>query len=197
MTLSTAYLPNIQYITKFLGEERPQIEACENFLKQTFRNRCDIMSANGTLSLTVPIQWNHHEKMPIREVRIDNSSPWQRTHRRALTAAYKSSPYFDHFFPQLEPFLLKNYHHLWELNNDLLRVLLRIFKLDDNLIFTSEYSVNVPNDFRNSISPKPRLRGDDPSFIPPRYYQVFADRIPFAQNLSIVDYLFCEGNKLR
>ena len=48
-------------------------------------------------------------------------------------------------------------------------------------------------DFREVISHKPRLKRPDPTFSAPEYYQVFADRIPFAPNLSAVDLLFCEG----
>ena len=48
-------------------------------------------------------------------------------------------------------------------------------------------------DLRGAFSPKPRLAMVDERFTPQPYCQVFADRAPFAPNLSILDLLFCEG----
>lgn len=153
------------------------------------------MTANGVLNLTVPVVWNHTQKMPIREVLIDNSAAWQRTHWRAITAAYKSSPYFEHYAHLLEPFFQKRYEHLWRLNNDLLEMILRTFKIPVSLQFTEQYSESVADDFRNVISPKANAIGLDSTFVAPVYYQVFCERYPFAENLSIVDYLFCNGGR--
>lgn len=195
MILSTAYLPNIQYFSKFAAGE-PLIEAHENFQKQSYRNRAEIMTADGTLPLTVPVVWNHDQKMPIREVLIDNSVAWQRTHWRTITAAYAASPYFEHYAHRLEPFYTREYRYLWDLNCSLTEELLRIFNLPSELRYTDDYEAEVADDFRNSISPKPRLQRPDSSFTPPLYYQVFGEKIPFVANLSIIDYLFCEGTKL-
>lgn len=195
MTLSTAYLPNIQYFTKLLTGNAV-IEAHENFQKQSFRNRTEIMTSDGTRTLTVPIIWNHNRKMAIREVLIDNSAPWQRTHWRAIRAAYAASPYFEHYADSLEPLFHQRFDYLWELNCIVTQELLVIFKSSAKLRFTQEYATHVQDDFRNSISPKPRLRYPDPCFTPPLYYQVFSDRQPFVPNLSIIDYLFCEGATL-
>lgn len=192
MILSTAYLPNIQYFKKLLTANA-RIEAYENFQKQTFRNRTQIMTADGVKNLTVPIVWNHNSKTAIRDVLIDNSSAWQRTHIRAIRAAYASSAYFDHYIHRLEPLLSKTYTHLFDLNCDLTRELISIFKSTAELKFTEHYEADPEGDFRNSISPKASQSVADPNFTPPIYYQVFGERQPFAPNLSIIDYLFCEG----
>lgn len=151
------------------------------------------MTANGVLDLTVPVVWDHRQKMPIRDVLIDNSAAWQRTHWRAIVAAYKSSPYFDHYGHLLEPFFVRRYESLWQLNNELLAVILKIFKIPVELEFTEVYEPIVVDDFRNLISPKVDFGVTDPDFVAPSYYQVFSDRHPFASNLSIIDYLFCNG----
>ena len=52
--LSTAYLAPVQYYTKLLRYDTIRLEACENFPKQTYRNRCVIAAANGPLTLSVP-----------------------------------------------------------------------------------------------------------------------------------------------
>lgn len=195
MILSTAYLPNIQYFHK-LTQCGVTIEAHENFQKQSFRNRAQIMTAGGVHTLTVPVMWNHNSKMPIQDVLIDNSAAWQRTHWRAIRSAYAASPYFDHYAHRLEPFYKTQHIYLWELNRGLTAELLNIFGFSDQIPGTGEYVVEVENDFRNSISPHPRLQQPDVTFTAPYYYQVFSDRLPFAPNLSIIDYLFCEGATL-
>lgn len=201
MRVATAYLGNIQYFGKLVSGAR--IEAHENFQKQTYRNRAEVMTAAGVRPLTVPVVWDHRAKMPIREVRIDYTLPWQREHWRTLKAAYAAAPYFDHYAEWLSPFYDERTYRperLFDLNSDLTSLLLRLFGLPETLPFTEDYAVPVPpdaavvaGDFREVISHKPRLKRPDPTFAAPEYYQVFADRVPFAPNLSAVDLLFCEG----
>lgn len=200
--LSTAYLGNIQYFSKLVGGNSPaRIEACENFQKQTYRNRAHVMTAGGVRPLTVPIIWQHGQKMPIREVRIDYTQPWQREHWRTLVAGYKSSPFFDHYAEKLVPFYERDYKpaFLFDLNVKLTEILLYLFDLPVKIQLTQDYlppgeaEKQGVNDFRDSISHKPRLQKEDPAFSVPRYYQVFEDRIPFEPNLSVIDLLFCEG----
>lgn len=199
--VTTAYLGNLQYFSKLASGAA--IEGCENFQKQTYRNRAEVMTATGVRTLTVPIVWNHRAKMPIRSVQIDYTLPWQREHWRTLTAAYAASPYFDHYAERLAPFYDPTHYHpetLFELNSDLTAQLLGLLGFSDTLHVTQEYTAPVPldasanaGDFRDIISHKPRLRRPDPTFRAPEYYQVFADRNPFAPNLSVIDLLFCEG----
>ena len=87
------------------------------------------------------------------------------------------------------------YELLAEWNRDLLQLTLQLLHLDIPVVYTDAYREAVPeaSDFRDALSPKPRWRRPDPAFRPAPYYQVFSDRMPFAENLSIIDLLFCEG----
>lgn len=196
MILSTAYFPNIQYVGKFKTPDRPlHIEAWENYQKQSYRNRCEIMTAQGKTTLTVPVIWQ--QRTLIRDVRIDYALPWQRTHWRAIASSYKSSPYFDHYGELISPLLGQRHKFLWDLNMQVLSTLLDIFGLSNHQpVLTERYEKDMPDDFRNSISPKERLRMPDPDFRSEPYYQVFGDRLAFESNLSVLDYLFCEGAQL-
>lgn len=201
MLVTTAYLGNIQYFGKLAAGAA--VEAHENFQKQTYRNRAEVMTAAGVRPLTVPVVWDHFAKMPIRQVRIDYTLPWQREHWRTLTAAYAAAPYFDHYAERLAPFYDERTYRpefLFDLNRDLTCLLLGLFGWPDTLRYTEDYTPPPPlneavgaEDFREVISHKPRLKRPDPSFRAPEYYQVFADRIAFAPNLSVIDLLFCEG----
>lgn len=198
MLLSTSYLGNIQYFSKLAGWPEAQVEAHENFQKQTYRNRAHVMTAGGMKALTVPVVWRHGQKMPIRAVGIDYTLPWQREHWRTLQAAYAAAPFYDHYAEKLERFYDSNRYKprfLFDLNTELTETLLDVLDLPVKLSFTAGYQVpqGAPEDFRECISHKPRLQREDTDFVPPIYYQVFEDRIPFEPNLSVVDLLFCEG----
>ena len=53
--IATAYLGPIQQYCKMLQYPEVRIETAENYVKQTYRNRCVIAAANGPLSLSIPI----------------------------------------------------------------------------------------------------------------------------------------------
>jgi hypothetical protein len=75
------------------------------------------------------------------------------------------------------------------LNDEALKAVLRIMKVDKEIIHTSDYIHEIENDFREAFSPK--ANADSNLF--PAYYQVFSTKFPFAPDLSILDLLFNEG----
>lgn len=176
MVLSTTYFPSIAWIEAHATGE-VQIEACENFQKQTSRNRCRIMTANGVERLVVPIIHNGGAKIPIREARVDYTMPWQRTHARAVMSAYRSSPYWEHFSDRIMPLFELRHTFLFDLNCQITEQLLSILKTDSPLVFTEQ--------FRGAQEP--------PTITHAEYYQVFSERLPFEANLSVIDAIFCEG----
>lgn len=196
LILSTAYLGNIQYYTKLLQTATPVvIEQHEHFVKQSYRNRCDILCANGTVSLTVPVYKSSGEKTLIRDVRIDYSKSWQHQHWNSIHSAYKGSPYFDYFGELFEPFYRKRIDFLWDFNRAMQQVALELLGIRPDFRYSDDYLRPGTNDqdLRHSLSPKPRLHRPDAAFRPAPYYQVFSERYDFVPNLSIIDLIFCEG----
>ncbi|MDR1225563.1 MAG: WbqC family protein [Prevotellaceae bacterium] len=191
--LSTAYLPPVQYFCKLATAEHVLIEKHEHYLKQTFRSRCQILSANGVLDLSIPIEKRHGEKMPIGTVRIDYQTEWQRQHWRSLVAAYSSSPFFMYYADELKIFYTQRYDLLLNFNTQLTRTICELIGARRSLDFTEKYEHSVPNDFRMGISPKSLQKIEDNNFSPVEYYQVFSAKFGFTPNLSIVDLLFNEG----
>ncbi len=190
--LSTAYFPNVQYMSKFLAG-KVVVEKYETYPKQTYRNRCNILSANGVLPLSVPVQKNFHTL--TKDIRIDYSEMWQRNHYTALKSAYRNSPYYDYYFYKIERFFEQKETFLVDLNAKILETLFSMLKIEADWLFTTDY-VSVPNgfcDMRDSISPKPSRNKPDAAFVPKPYIQVFADRFDFVPNLSILDLIFNVG----
>ncbi|MCX6255506.1 MAG: WbqC family protein [Bacteroidia bacterium] len=114
--VSTAYLPPVEYFSLILRADEIFIEREENYLKQTYRNRCKILSAHGPQILSVPVYLGSLHKIPIKDIRIDYSKRWQQVHLRAMTASYNSSPFFEFYFENIEKIISKNHEFLLDLN---------------------------------------------------------------------------------
>ena len=86
--LSLTYCGPVQWYQKLFRYERCFIEQHENFIKQTYRNRCVIASANGPLTLSVPIEKNEDRnaqgKTLIRDLRISDHDNWRHVHWNAF-----------------------------------------------------------------------------------------------------------------
>ena len=190
--LSTAFFPNVQYMSKFLTG-KVVIEKYETYPKQTYRNRCNILSANGVLPLSVPVQKNYHTL--TKDIRIDYSEMWQRNHLTALKSAYKNSAFYDYYFYKFERFFEKKETFLIDLNENVLQSLFSVLKIDADYSYTTDYIFDSTGytDFRESISPKPSKNRPDNKFISKPYTQVFCDRFEFVPNLSVLDLIFNVG----
>jgi hypothetical protein len=194
--LSVAYLPPVQYISKFLLFKQIFIEKYENYQKQSYRNRCYIYGANGRQCLVIPVKKLNGKKIPVTEVEIDNSKNWQHIHMKAIESAYRLSPFYEYYDEDFKKFLTVKAHYLFEYNINLLHFILNQLGIKDPISFTTMYEKESLDcqDMRHSIHPKERLALPDKYFRPAAYQQVFQERYGFIPNLSIIDLLFNEGS---
>lgn len=189
--LPTAYLPPVQWFVFLMAAGRVVIERHETYPKQTYRNRCEIATANGKLALTVPAVKTHGNHTKTKDIAISGHQNWQTLHWRALTAAYANSPYFLYFQDDFEPFYQKRFDNLLQFNLELLAVILRLLEVEKPIELSADYEKNPAGvlDLRNEITPKKPFT----LFPLPQYYQVFEERNGFLPGLSIVDLLFNMG----
>lgn len=193
--LPTAYFPPVQYFSKFLKYQRIFIEQYENFTKQTYRNRCEILAANGPVSLIVPVVKGRGSKIKIRDLKISYDTHWQRNHWRTLFSAYNSSPFFEFYRDDIYPFFDKKWKYLFDFNQAILETICDLTEIDFNVELTDDFEkINSSTlNFRETISPKKQKAKHDPDFHPQEYTQVFTEKFGFVPNLSILDLLFNEG----
>lgn len=193
MLLSTAYFPPVSYLA-LLARGTAQLEACERYQKQSYRNRCYILGPQGPQMLQVPVV--HGSSWNITRVRVDYSTPWVQRTRRALDTAYENSAYYEYYRDGVFALLDARPETLWELNLSTLRFLLAKSGLPCRLEPTTAFATpgSVADDYRSVIHPKhpdtvlAELGLDRP------YYQVFRDRMGgFTPRLSALDLLFNEG----
>ena len=90
---SSAYLAPIEYYTKLLAYDKVFIEQHDHYMKQTYRNRCTIAAANGSLALSIPIVKPDTLKCPTKDIRISDHGNWRHLHWNALVSAYNMSPF--------------------------------------------------------------------------------------------------------
>ena len=221
---TTAYFPPVSYFAAMAQEmsglsdrrrdgDSPMelspsvvyIEACENYQKQSYRNRCRFYAADGVQALSFPIV--HEEgrhKHPVNQVKVDYSTPWLQQHKRAIVSAYRTSAYFEYYQDELFAILDSMPERLIDLNTALLRFFIEKTGLCVDLRLTNEYSSDssvsvadgeeiVCEDLREAIHPKrPNAILHDLELEKP-YFQVFAQKHGFQSDLSIMDLLFNEG----
>jgi len=188
--LSMAYFPPVEYILKAYSAGGIFIDGHEHYIKQTYRNRCYILAANGKLALTIPVIKTEGNHTPANKILIDYSERWQQNHWRAIQSAYNSSPFFLFYQDEIRPFFETKHEYLFDLNLSILRVMLAQLGLSTIIETSNSYQKEYEGmaDYRNSISPKLET-----SIELPPYFQVFDNKFGFTPNLSILDLLFNLG----
>ena len=188
--VSTAYLPPVEYFSLISQADEVLIEVEENYLKQSYRNRCYILSEHGPQLLSIPVYLGSQHKTPLKEIRIDYSKRWQQVHLRAITASYNSSPYFQFYFENIEKIISKKIDFLIDLNMELMESVLKMLKIKIGITYTTNFKPvgEAENDFRYKISPK-----KESQFFVKEYMQVFEICNCFVQGLSIIDLIFNMG----
>lgn len=194
IVLGTAYWPNLHYFSYLLNADSCVIDVFEHYEKQSYRNRCKILSANGVLDLSIPVE--HPGKgCAVKGIKI-SAGKWRSQHASAIQSAYGKSPYFAYFGEEVLSFYEKEYESLLAFNTAQLQFLLKVFRLQKNISQSQAY-VEVADgmDLRQLIHPKKSFMDDSlvAGQLRRSYYQVFGDKFGFSANLSILDLLFNKG----
>lgn len=140
--LSTAYFPPVEYFVAIANCGGATVERHENYRKQSWRNRCAILSADGVMSLNIPVRRGgaeHSHRIPISEVLIDYSEQWLHLHKRAIDSAYMNSPFFEYYRDDLFSILDSREPFLIDLNTRLTRKLLEFCGIRAEVSYTEEY----------------------------------------------------------
>lgn len=194
--LSSAYWPNLHYFYYVLHSETVCVEQFENYQKQSFRNRTQILSANGPLDLSIPITKRHHKELS-KDIRISYKENWQQKHWRAIISAYKNSPYFEHFENEIAHFYSAKFDLLLDFNQQQLELLLKMLRIKKNVTLSKHYEKETGSflDLRENIHPKIDFKTDKLTLeiLSKPYYQTFETKFEFIPNLSILDLLFNKG----
>jgi WbqC-like protein family len=185
--------------------------------KHGWRNRNQIRTAQGRQWLTIPVHTGDVVKksVPIKQVEIDWNRPWNTSHWKALTFAYRRAPFFRNYAALLESFYQRHDVYLADFTIDLTIALARELGIQHTrFIRSSELEVVGQKTGRlvqilvqlgatHYISgPSAKDYIENEKFLSagitleymdynyPEYPQLHA---PFDPNLSILDLLFMTG----
>ncbi len=181
------------------------IETCENYQKQSYRNRCRFYGAEGIQTLSFPIiHKGGTHKQPIADIEVDYSTPWLQQHQKAIISAYRTSAYFEYYMDELFALMNEKPQKLLNLNMMLTEFFISKTGIAVDLRMTEDFSrdgnqkapdgrIVICEDLREAIHPKrPDTILKDYGLEKP-YFQVFSPKHGFQSNLSIMDLLFNEG----
>ncbi|MDC7998918.1 WbqC family protein [Gilvibacter sediminis] len=187
-----AYFGNIALWSVIVKAEDLRIERCDNYQKQTYRNRLYIAHSNGKLGLNIPIRHSKKgERQKTATVTIENNFHWQRDHWRSLEAGYRSSPFFEFYEDELEPFFKERKEILFENNLQSMELIADLIGIPFEYSFTEQYDLETPpgtKDYRPLIRSK-----KVPEITTPHYHQVHEVAHGYLNNLSVLDLLFNLG----
>ena len=192
MVIESHYLGSLEYYSLLSHYEEVKLLKTEIFKKQTYRNRCYVLTANGVLPLIVPV--NHSGKMKVEDVTIDQNQRWRKDHWGAIYSSYGKAPFFDYFCDDFYACLHKGHKFLVDLNKDLLDLTLKLLQLDVKVTYLEEGLLRPQENFLDVILPKKSFV-DRKIYVPVEYSQLFGEE--FSPNMSIIDLLMCEGPNSR
>lgn len=189
---ATAYFPSVEYMLWLQKYPAFSIYPNDLWKRQTLRNRTYILSPNGVQLLSVPVETKSHSGALTKDIKISYQQPWIRVHKGSLEAAYNTTAFFEYFKDDIWAIFEKKPTYLIELNELILQLMLRKFKIRKqepekadtaktvDLCKLSDASDTVPKllkleDFR-------------------KYPQVFSYKLDFGANLSAIDLLANFGN---
>ncbi|MFM2316345.1 MAG: hypothetical protein RLZZ155_677 [Bacteroidota bacterium] len=203
------------------AEEEFALSNEEYFQKQTYRNRFDILTGNGVQTLTIPVESTGGERKLLRDIRISSEYNGKKM-LQAIRSAYGNSAMYDFIDVELEALFLKEEKFLIDFNMKAHEWSMKWFpKIPEGRLIESkipEERLAEPKilDERLIESKIPEERLAEPKILDERlaepkilderwkvrgtrpvelksYPQVFADRFPFEQDLSILDAIFNLG----
>lgn len=186
------YLPCLEYFTCILQYDRIYIDVAERYVKQTYRNRCSVLTTNKIDTLTIPVK-GYEAASSTKEILIDYNQDWTRRHLGCLQSAYGKSPFYEFYAHEFIRVFEKKLPYLVDLNYELLTICLRLTGIKKDIRYNLSGAENAENDVVNAISLINNRKQPDlhEYYHPTPYYQTFGN--DFVGNLSIVDLLFNMG----
>ena len=174
------YLPSIGYFQQMLADDNSTLHLADRYIRKSLRNRTYILGANGKLILSIPTTKLGDDSRMFEHIELSYAENWQKQHWKSIQSAYRRSPYFEFY----EDYFLKfyseqGYQYLWEFNYELILLIIKLLKIEKTIILNREETFNKPNEY-NLVKPC-------------EYQQVFVNKLPFVENLSIIDLIFNKG----
>ena len=184
------YFPNIAHFVAMLKADDIVFEVCDNYQKQTYRNRASIYGANGKLDLNIPVVYSQKNRQCYKDVKIFNTENWQTQHLKSLESAYRTSPFFEFYIDDLMPLFTMETDTVMDFNFKCIELVFECLQLPFKYTVTQTFELDSIHNM--DARPFANSRKETPQDFK-SYAQVFDNKHGFLDNLSILDVLFNEG----
>ena len=186
------------------------------YTKNSFINRNSIKIQDAKKWITIPVQYAGNSAKTIQSIKTHNFEKEKKRLVKTIQMAYSKTPFFKHFFPDLENiFLNMNSSYLSDINIELIKWVCSIYSIPTPINRASSFSINSSSTQRlvelvsqvqgttyihgkgalkyqeNELFTAQNIEVSEITFTPPEYQQLGTCFIP---NLSIIDYIFNCGN---
>lgn len=136
-----AYLPWLGYFERIANSDHHIVLDHVQFEKNSMTNRNKILTANGELTLTVPVKTSgKFGSLMISDIAISEQHRWQKKHWQSIYFNYKKASYFKKYQDDLE----EMYTTPWSTLNSLLKAQLSFFMK----ALTIETRISYSSDFQ-------------------------------------------------
>jgi len=186
MYLHPSYLPSIASFI-VLAQQEVIWDLSGTYQKQTYRNRTYIATDQGKLLLSIPlIHKGKGGHQSYKDIQIDYSVPWMRTHYRGIETAYRTSPFFEYYEAYFKPLFEKQEQFLIDFNLKSATLLGQCLQLEMPKATTDSYQKKMDPavDARFLINSKKPI-----PYTATAYHQVFKEKHGFIANLSCLDLI--------
>ncbi len=184
------YFPSIATFVAIAKADKVTFEVCDNYQKQTYRNRMFIYDANGKLPLTIPVIYSQKNRQLYKDILIADDENWQDLHWKSIQSAYSSSPFFEFYEHDFQPLYTEKFQNLLDFNFKCLEVIYDCLELPFEFE-TSKMFEKQPQNLTDLRLLAENRKEKEQHFQP--YVQVFDDKHGFISNLSILDLICNEG----
>jgi len=208
------YLPYLGFFHKLANSDVHVLLDNVQFHRRGLQHRNKIKTSTGPQWLTVPVSSGSREV--LGEVRVSQTEPWQDKHGKTLSLNYARAQHFPALGKELVDLLAKPWVRLCELNEALIRWVMRTTGIRTELVRASDLGVDGARtdllvELCRAVGADRYLSGPGgrrymeldrfdeagvevvwQEFTHPTYEQIFPS-VGFVPDLSIVDPLLCCG----
>lgn len=210
------YLPWLGFFHKVAMSDIYVFMDDVQFINDDYIHRNKIKTSTGWAWLTVPIFSSNHLNKKIKDMHIDNKERWNKKHWKSIYFNYAKAPYFESYNDFFETTYKKNWDKITDLDEYLLKYLLKELGISVKFVKASERSFvgkksdrildmcvqlgadtyifgELGKDYANVENfEKKEVKVFFQNYKHPVYPQLYGE---FVSHLSVIDLLFCHGEK--